>query len=433
METSNSETEWMAPYYQMNPAGIAVMQSMDSFDIIDHYISRLDFMLKDENQRKPDYNEFKPDGENEEQFCASDREFLVSMMMMSGKFCDLDHKALITAVNIFDRFQADHSISIHPHFCPSQCLVSQPRVGKKRKQSICKMCSIHKLMVTHNVMISSLLLAGEEHFTPESGFASESNAIKHLMELFNPKLDLAMNFDALTLSSQAKFKELREWKFLSRLKNQIKNYFNSSLLEPTPAYHFFELFCGILSQHLTSKTVEAALNRLVEVHKWQKCLKQKHQLIAWACIIEQLNDLEERYLSQELSQMIKVIQTNLNISDANVDSMIKMFSACRQGLSAKMMNRISRLPKAEYKALLSRKVRLMNFTFQIKKTKLNFKKNFRNTERESTYGTISYAGHRPKEQMILHPFDEVEEDNFNQSRSSSPTDSILSDNSETSV
>ena len=67
------------------------------------------------------------------------------------------------------------------------------------------------------------------------------------------------------------------------------------------------------------------------------------------------------------------------ISDANVDSMIKMFSACRQGLSAKMMNRISRLPKAEYKALLSRKVRLMNFTFQIKKTKLNFKKNFRNT------------------------------------------------------
>ena len=54
-------------------------------------------------------------------------------------------------------------------------------------------------------------------------------------------------------------------------------------------------------------------------------------------------------------------------------------------------------------------------------------------ERESTYGTISYAGHRPKEQMILHPFDEVEEDNFNQSRSSSPTDSILSDNSETSV
>ena len=100
------------------------------------------------------------------------------MMMMSGKFCDLDHKALITgkclkvtsgilpvyiftitritrllmiflnknkAVNIFDRFQADHSISIHPHFCPSQCLVSQPRVGKKRKQSICKMCSIHKV------------------------------------------------------------------------------------------------------------------------------------------------------------------------------------------------------------------------------------------------------------------------------------------------
>jgi len=46
-------------------------------------------------------------------------------------------------------------------------------------------------------------------------------------------------------------------------------------LEPTPAYHFFELFCGILSQHLTSKIVEAALNRLVEVHKWQKCLKQK--------------------------------------------------------------------------------------------------------------------------------------------------------------
>ena len=119
-------------------------------------------------------------------------------------------------------------------------------------------------------------------------------------------------------------------------------------MEPTPAYHFFELFCGILSQHLTSKTVEAALNRLVEVHKWQKCLKQKvsyqrtadvgrssgrcpgqgqdqssywyskiefqHQLIAWACIIEQLNELEERYLSQELSQMIKVIQTNLNVS-----------------------------------------------------------------------------------------------------------------------
>ena len=52
------------------------------------------------------------------------------------------------------------------------------------------------------------------------------------MELFNPKLDLAMNFDALTLSSQAKFKELREWKFLSRLKNQIKNYFNSSCKYP---------------------------------------------------------------------------------------------------------------------------------------------------------------------------------------------------------
>lgn len=427
---AQSESEWRAPYCQLNQAGMAVMQSMDSFDIIDHYISRLDFMLKEENQKKPDYNEFKPDGENGEH-CASDREFLVSMMMVLGKFCDLEEKSLVIATNIFDRFQADHSISIHPHFCPNQCLVSQPRVGKKRKQTICKMCSIHKLIVTHNVMISALLLAGHEHFTPDNGFPNESNAIKHLMELFNPKLDLAMNFDALTLSSQAKFKELREWKFLSGLKSQMNNYFNSSLLEPTPAFHFFELFCGIMSQHLTSATVEAALTRLVEVHKWQKCLKQKHQLIAWACIMEQLNKNDEVYLNEtrELYQMIKVIQSNLNISDSNVTDMINMFSACQQGLNAKMVNRRQRLPKDEYKALLSRKVRLMNFTFQIKKTKLNFKKNFRNTERESTYGTISYIGHRPKDHILLHPFDEQEEDNFNKSRSSSPTDSILSDNS----
>ena len=71
------------------------------------------------------------------------------------------------------------------------------------------------------------------------------------------------------------------------------------------------------------------------------------------------------------------------------------------------------------------------YLLDINRLRKNLKLYFR--ERESTYGTISYAGHRPKEQMILHPFDEVEEDNFNQSRSSSPTDSILSDNSETSV
>ena len=133
------------------------------------------------------------------------------MMMMSGKFCDLDHKALITgkrlinsyfrstsgpvvstpvechhkgsnslslsvvkflnehkAVNIFDRFQADHSISIHPHFCPSQCLVSQPRVGKKRKQSICKMCSIHKVIFLYRFHPIFTPLSPQLHlnFTP---------------------------------------------------------------------------------------------------------------------------------------------------------------------------------------------------------------------------------------------------------------------------
>jgi hypothetical protein len=131
-----------------------------------------------------------------------------------------------------------------------------------------------------------------------------------------------------------------------------------------------------------------------------------------------------------------LIEVFVQVDDGELRSIMALFTSCKQELSVKAGSYVrgrGHMSKEQYKELLMQKIRNMNFTLQIKKTKLNFKKNFRNTERETTYGTISYSGDRPKEQIHLDSFDEIEEDIFNQSegersnqssRSSTPTDSL---------
>ena len=46
-------------------------------------------------------------------------------------------------------------------------------------------------------------------------------------------------------------------------------------LKPTAAYEFFDIFTGMMSQHLTADAVERAKHNLAQAHKYITCLKYK--------------------------------------------------------------------------------------------------------------------------------------------------------------
>merc|ERR1712228_674007 len=74
----------------------------------------------------------------------------------------------------------------------------------------------------------------------------------------------------------AKFKQLRKVASIKQLKVQIlSEILSDSALEPTPAYQFFVIFSGILSQHLTSQAQDRAAGKLAEAHKWIQCVQHK--------------------------------------------------------------------------------------------------------------------------------------------------------------
>ena len=72
----------------------------------------------------------------------------------------------------------------------------------------------------------------------------------------------------------------------------------------------------------------------------------------------------------------------VQVDDGELRSIMALFTSCKQELSVKAGSYVrgrGHMSKEQYKELLMQKIRNMNFTLQIKKTKLNFKKNFRNT------------------------------------------------------
>ena len=51
--------------------------------------------------------------------------------------------------------------------------------------------------------------------------------------------------------------------------------FINSDLKPTAAYEFFDIFTGMMSQHLTADAVDRAKHNLAQAHKYIICLKYK--------------------------------------------------------------------------------------------------------------------------------------------------------------
>lgn len=51
--------------------------------------------------------------------------------------------------------------------------------------------------------------------------------------------------------------------------------FINSDLKPTAAYEFFDIFTGMMSQHLTADAVDRAKHNLAQAHKYIVCLKYK--------------------------------------------------------------------------------------------------------------------------------------------------------------
>ena len=77
-----------------------------------------------------------------------------------------------------------------------------------------------------------------------------------------------------------------------------------------------------------------------------------------------------------------LIEVFVQVDDGELRSIMALFTSCKQELSVKAGSYVrgrGHMSKEQYKELLMQKIRNMNFTLQIKKTKLNFKKNFRNT------------------------------------------------------
>jgi len=415
-------SEWTAPYDGMDSAELVVMQSTnDPLTLIDLHTARLEHMLTDKPKRQPNYSTFQqPGGPICGMVNGEEREMYINQMLRIGNFVGLDSNSLLIAVHMFDRFQASHCVNAARALCVSGCL-TQKAGHKRRVSEPCKMCHTYKVLMTYNTLIGALILAGQDHFTTENGFGDQSDTVKNMMKLVDPKLDLFLNFNQLPHSQQAKFNKLLSGQLVPQHRDKIKAYLGDSLLQIPPANQFLNIFAGLLSQHVSESCLERARTRLVEVHKWHQCLVAPSALIAWTVLTESIGTEKAAQDNRELHTMMKLLQgiSLLEITDERVAWLKGEMSKCAEFHHQYLCSRRREINAKKRDVFL--KTKFMNFTLPIKKIRQTFRKKYTEAERDSKYGTICIRGAR-KECIQLGVFYEAEEDAFN--RSNSPTDSI---------
>lgn len=368
--------------------------------IIDYNIERLKAALDLGNQHAPRYElfEYQNDESNRDYdrklHCVTikDREYYIGILHTWGKFFELDPEALIIAVNIFDRIYSEYRIQPEQHICPYQCL--RVKAGK-RKSSPCRQCTVFKTLVTYDLIICALLMAGKRFFSVDYGYQTDDAAINHLLEILNPK-DFLDNVQQIS-----KFKELRKVSYIKQLKVQIARFLSDTALEPTPAYQFFIIFSGILSQHLSSQGQDRAASRLAESHKWIQCVQHKPDVLAMTFLLDEVETIK----GSDATKMFQIIKDFLSVTVEEIDACRKTFEICKfEAKNKERQNKIIYLMELVKTS--------MNFTQSMRRTKSKFKKDFRQTERKQTRGTTSYQGKYPKEQVKLEYPDEKEENYY---------------------
>lgn len=367
--------------------------------IIDENVERLKVALNRGTANSPNYDIFEcQTDENNRDYdrklhCVTikDREYYIGILHTWGKFFELDPEALVIAINIFDRIYSEYRIQPEQHICPYQCL--RVKAGK-RKSSPCQQCTVFKTLVTYDLIICSLLMAGKSFFSPEYGYQTDDSATNHLLEILNPK-------DCLDIQQISKFKELRKVSYIKKLKVQIYRFLPGTALEPTPAYDLFNIFSGILSQHVSSNSKDQAASKLVEAHKWVKCAQYKSHVLGLTFLAQEVKQMS----NPEATKMLKIIQDFLLIDDGDIEACYKTFEICK--FEAKNKERENKIIY-----LMELVKTSMNFTQSMRRTKSKFKKDFRKSERKQMRGTTSYQGKYPKEQVKLECPAETEEDHY---------------------
>ncbi|CBY11388.1 unnamed protein product [Oikopleura dioica] len=329
---------------------------------------------------------------------TSDREHYTSMVYSWGRFLDLDDQAVIVAINIFDKMFTEYRIQPNRDICPYQCL--KVKAGK-RKTSPCSICTVFKSMVTYDLMICALLLAGDRFFTEEYGYPTQAAAISHMLEFLNPIDVLYDN------NNQHKFKELRKISYVQNLKLQIVKFLNNHANEPTPAFEFMNIFTSLLKPYIPSASTERLMYKLAESHKWTKCLKHKHQLLALMLVRSEIKNID----SPSAKETFQLIIDFLMISEADLDRCEKVYESCKYEAKNK-----ERQNKTQIMDMIKHN---MYFSQTSRRTKLKFKSDVRLTERKQLYYTTVYSGSKPK-MIRLEPPAEKEEDSYYEELRKSP-------------
>ncbi|CAG5078539.1 Oidioi.mRNA.OKI2018_I69.PAR.g9016.t1.cds [Oikopleura dioica] len=329
---------------------------------------------------------------------STDREHYTSMVYSWGRFLELDDQALIVAINIFDKMFTEYRIQPNRDICPYQCL--KVKAGK-RKTSPCSICTVFKSMVTYDLMICALLLAGERFFTVEYGYPTQAAAISHMLEFLNPIDVLYDN------NNQHKFKELRKISYVQNLKQQIVKFLNNHAYEPTPAFEFMKIFTSLLQPYIPEASIERLLYKLAETHKWTQCLKHKHQLLALMLVRKEIKTID----SPCAKETFQLIIDFLMISETDLDRCEKVYEACKYEAKNK-----ERQNKTQIMDMIKHN---MYFSQTSRRTKLKFKSDVRLTERKQLYYTTVYSGSKPK-MIRLDPPAEKEEDTYYEELRNSP-------------
>lgn len=342
---------------------------------------------------------------------SSDREHYTSMVYSWGRFLDLDDQAVIVAINIFDKMFTEYRIQPNRDICPYQCL--KVKAGK-RKTSPCSICTVFKSMVTYDLMICALLLAGDRFFTEEYGYPTQAAAISHMLEFLNPIDVLYDN------NNQHKFKELRKISYVQNLKLQIVKFLNNHANEPTPAFEFMNIFTSLLQPYIPAASMERLMYKLAESHKWTKCLKHKHQLLALMLVRSEIRNID----SLSAKETFQLIIDFLMISEADIDRCEKVYESCKYDAKNK-----ERQNKTQIMDMIKHN---MYFSESSRRTKLKFKNNVRLSERKQFYYTTVYSGSKPK-MIRLEPPAEKEEDSYYEELRNSPVKEMDLEEDETAA
>jgi hypothetical protein len=167
------------------------------------------------------------------------------------------------------------------------------------------------------------------------------------------------------------------------------------------------IFTSLLQPYIPAASMERLMYKLAESHKWTKCLKHKHQLLALMLVRSEIRNID----SLSAKETFQLIIDFLMISEADLDRCEKVYESCKYDAKNK-----ERQNKTQIMDMIKHN---MYFSESSRRTKLKFKNNVRLSERKQLYYTTVYSGSKPK-MIRLEPPAEKEEDSYYEELRNSP-------------